>query len=168
MMMDNHFSIFIITYKFRLAAAAAIIGGVRCHHWQRPLPIMSPPAANLKSMPLFPLRCLPLPVCRALSPLDAPLFARHQQCSPACRHFFSEWFADSVNNSCLSSKEKWNFQKSCPRSIAIIIIDDVNPAILGALRALGYFVMAPFKVTYGRMRMIIFVFYITQTNFLYK
>ena len=52
---------FIITYKFRLAAAAAIIGGVRCHHWQRPLPIMSPPAANLKSMPLFPLRCLPLP-----------------------------------------------------------------------------------------------------------
>ncbi|MBR6998014.1 MAG: hypothetical protein IKI19_04335, partial [Prevotella sp.] len=53
---DNHFSIFIITYKFRLAAAAAIIGGVRCHDWQRPLPIMSPPAANLKSMPLFPRR----------------------------------------------------------------------------------------------------------------
>ena len=77
----------IITYKFRLAAAAAIIGGVRCHHWQRPLPIISPPAANLKSMPLFPLRCLPLPVCRAPVLLRAPHFARHQQCSPACHHF---------------------------------------------------------------------------------
>ena len=62
----------IITYKFRLAAAAAIIGGVRCHHWQRPLPIISPPAANLKSMPLLPLRCLPLPVCRAPPLLNAP------------------------------------------------------------------------------------------------
>ena len=84
-----HLSLFIITYKFRLAAAAAIIGGVRCHHWQRPLPIMSPPAANLKSTPLFPLRCLPLPVCRAQPLLNAPHFVRHQQCSPACHHFFA-------------------------------------------------------------------------------
>ena len=69
--------------KFRLAAAAAIIGGVRCHHWQRPLPIMSPPAANLKSMPLFPLRCLPLPVCRAPPLLNAPhrlRFASFKNC----------------------------------------------------------------------------------------
>ena len=83
MIADNHFSIFIITYKSRLAAAAAIIGGVRCHHWQRPLPIMSPPAANLKSMPLFPLRCLPLPVCRAPPLLNAPhrlRFASFKNC----------------------------------------------------------------------------------------
>ena len=92
-------------YKFWLAAAAAIIGGVRCHHWQRPLPIMSPPAANLKSTSLFPRRCLPLPVCRALTLLNAPYFARHQQCSTACHHSFSELFADSVYNSCLSSKD---------------------------------------------------------------
>ena len=66
----NHFSIFI--YKFRLAAGGDIIGGVRCHHWQRPLPIMSPPAANLKSAPFFPLRCLPLPVWRAPLLLNPP------------------------------------------------------------------------------------------------
>ena len=96
---DNQSSIFIITHKFRLAAAAAIIGGVRCHHWQRPLPIMFPPAANLKSMPFFPRRCLPLPVCRAPTLLNAHHFARHQQCSPAWHHYFSEPFADSVNNS---------------------------------------------------------------------
>ena len=53
---DNHSSIFIIAYKFRLAAGGDMIGGVRCHHWQRPLPIMSPPAANRKSTHFFPLR----------------------------------------------------------------------------------------------------------------
>ena len=41
--------------KNRLAAAAAIHFPARCHHWQRPLPIMSPPAANRKSMAFFPL-----------------------------------------------------------------------------------------------------------------
>ena len=55
---------------------------------------MSPPAANLKSMPLFPLRCLPLPICRALPLLNPPHFACHQQCSPACHHFFSELLDD--------------------------------------------------------------------------
>ena len=98
---DNHFSKFIITYKFRLAAAAAIIGGVRCHHWQRPLPIMSPPAANLKSMHFFPLRCLPFPVCRAPPPLKAPHFARQQQCSPACHHF-SNCYGRKASHSIIS------------------------------------------------------------------
>ncbi len=41
--------------KNRLAAAAANHFPARCHHWQRPLPIMSPPAANRKSMAFFPL-----------------------------------------------------------------------------------------------------------------
>ncbi|MBR2236244.1 MAG: hypothetical protein IJ892_14475 [Prevotella sp.] len=55
-----------------MAAAAAIIGGVRCHHWQRPLPIMSPPAANLKKACPFSL-CGASPslfVMRRLSGID--------------------------------------------------------------------------------------------------
>ena len=144
----------IITCKFRLAAAAAIHFPARCHHWQRPLPIMSPPAANLKSMPLFPLRCLPLPVCRAPTLLNAPHFARHQQCSPACHHFFCELFADSANNSFLSSKKCiFKFVPSLNRHqqrrcISCHSWDTACPRLLCD--------GSPFKVTYGRMRIIIF------------
>jgi hypothetical protein len=38
----------------RLAAAAAIIVPDRCHHWQRPLPIMGAVAANPKGMVFSP------------------------------------------------------------------------------------------------------------------
>ena len=122
------------THKFRLAAAAAIIGGVRCHHWQRPLPIMSPPAANLKSMRFSPLRCLPLPVCRAPTLLKAPHFARHQQCSTACHHFFSESIADS--DSCHSSNLNYSW---------IFLLHMPSTIVRWSL----------FKATYGRMRIII-------------
>ncbi len=47
-----------------MAAAAAIIGGVRCHDWQRPLPIMSPPAANQKGTVFFPASTSPVPNLR--------------------------------------------------------------------------------------------------------
>ena len=94
------------------------VGSGRCHHWQRPLPIMSSPAANLKSMPLFPLRCLPLPVCRAPNLLDAPHFARHQQCSSACHlslfAFHLRLFFSVCRISAQQTGRAWKAQRKCP------------------------------------------------------
>jgi hypothetical protein len=62
-----------------LAAAAAIIVPARRHHWQRPLPMMAPTAANLKVTVFFPAPPSLFPICCGLNMPKRHLKSREQQ-----------------------------------------------------------------------------------------